>query len=233
MKQHNLETYGVEWHIAAPEIREKSRQTFQENYGVDNPFASKEIIEQIKLHNLENYGVEHNWQREDVKQQIRDTNRRLYGYESAMQNPEIRSRMMSNIKYDGKSFDSYPELCFYVWLVDNDIQFEFQPKTSFEYVFDGKLHTYCPDFKVGDMYFEIKGDHFFKNGKMICPFQYSDWDDQRYVYECDKYEAKHKCMLQNDVIILKSNEYMMFVEYVSQKMGNDFYRSLKDSKKLA
>ena len=70
MKQHNLETYGVEWHITAPEIREKSRQTTRENYGVDNPFAAKEIIEQIKQHNLDNYGVEYNWQREDVKQHI-------------------------------------------------------------------------------------------------------------------------------------------------------------------
>lgn len=163
LKRHNLETYGVEWHIASLEIREKSRQTCQDNYGVDNPFASKEIIEQIKLHNLENYGVEYNWQRADVKQHIKETNKRLYGYEHAMQNPEIRSKMMSNIKYNDRSFDSYPELCFYIWLVDNDISFEFQPKTLFEYVFDGKLHTYCPDFKVGDMFFEIKGDHFFKN----------------------------------------------------------------------
>lgn len=232
LKQHNLETYGVEWHIAAPEIREKSMQTMRKNYGVDNPFVSEEIIQQIRQHNLDNYGVEHNWQREDVKQHIRETNKRLYGYESAMQNPEIRSRMMSNIKYDGKSFDSYPELCFYIWLVDNSIPFEFQPKTAFEYAFDGKQHVYCPDFKVGDMYFEIKGDHFFKNGKMICPFRYSNWDNQRYAYECDIYEAKHQCMLQNDVIILKSSEYLMFVKYVNQKMGNDFYKFLKESKKL-
>jgi len=79
----------------------------------------------MKQSNLEKYGVKHNWQRDDVKQHIKDTNKRLYGYESPMQNPEIRSRMMSNIKYDGRSFDSYPELCFYIWLTDNDMPFEF------------------------------------------------------------------------------------------------------------
>jgi len=81
------------------------------------------------------------------------------------------------------------------------------------------------------MYFEIKGDHFFKNGKMICPFKHHGWNDARYAYECEKYEAKHQCMLQNNVIILKSAEYLMFVEYVNSKIGSNFYKQLKNLKK--
>lgn len=48
LMKYNLETYGVEWHIAASEIREKSKHTCQKNYGVDNPFQSKEIQDRIK-----------------------------------------------------------------------------------------------------------------------------------------------------------------------------------------
>ena len=55
------------------------------------------------------------------------------------------------------------------------------------------------------MYFEIKGDHFFKdknyNNKMICPFDHS---------QDALYEAKHQCMLKNNVIIITSTEYIMF-----------------------
>ena len=220
IKQHNLETYGVEWHIASSEIREKSKQTYQKNYGVDNPFAAKEIIEQIKQHNLENYGVEYNWQREDVKQHIRETNKQRYGYENAVQNPEIRSKMASNIKYDGKSFDSYPEVCLYIWLIDNNLPFEFQSNASFKYVFNGKNHIYCPDFKVGDIYFEIKGDHFFKDdGTMQNPYDHS---------QDSLYEAKHQCMLQNNVVILRSNEYAMFILYIEKTYGKDFYNKIKN-----
>ena len=64
---------------------------------------------------------------------------------------------------------------------------------------------YCPDFKVGDMLFEVKGDHFFENkdvhSKMICPFDHS---------QDGLYEAKHQCMLKNNVIILTSSEYAIF-----------------------
>ena len=140
-----------------------------------------------------------------------------------MQNPEIRARTQKNIKYDGKSFDSYPELCLYIWLTDYQFIFDFQPNISFKYEVDGIVHYYCPDFKVGDLYFEIKGDQFFKeDGTMQNPYDHSQ----------DKlYEAKHQCMLKNDIIILRSNEYSMFILYVEEKYGKDFYQKLKEQKK--
>ena len=44
------------------------------------------------------------------------------------------------------------------FLIENNIGFEYQPSISFEYEYDGKVHTYHPDFKVGDKIFEVKGD---------------------------------------------------------------------------
>ena len=62
---------------------------------------------------------------------------------------------------------------------------------SFDYVFNGKAHKYFSDFKVGDKLYEIKGDHFFKDGKMVCPYRDMSWSDEQYLLECSKYEAKH------------------------------------------
>jgi hypothetical protein len=59
------------------------------------------------------------------------------------------------------------------------------------YEFDGKTWTYFPDFKVNGQYIEIKGDHFFKNGKMICPYRCKNWSDDKYEWICKKFEAKH------------------------------------------
>lgn len=225
IKKHNLETYGVEWHIAAPEIRKKSKCTCQKNYGVDNPFQAKEINEKIKQHNLDEYGVEYSWQREDVKQRIKETNIERYGYESAMQNPEIRAKGQFNILYDNNSFDSYPELCLYLWLKDNNIPFEYQPKILFQYEYDGKIHQYCPDFKIYDLLYEIKGNQFFKNkdprNEMVCPWNH---------LLDGLYEAKHQCMLKNNVIILDSCSYQMFITYIEITYGKEFYLKLKKQK---
>lgn len=63
------------------------------------------------------------------------------------------------------------------------------------YKHDGKEHFYMPDFKVRDELIEIKGDHFFKeDGTMQNPYDHS---------QDGLYEAKHQCMIKNNVTILK------------------------------
>jgi len=37
-----------------------------------------------------------------------------------------------------------------------------------------------PDFRIGNEYIEIKGDHFFKDGKMILPYRKKEWSDEMY-----------------------------------------------------
>ena len=228
IRRHSIETYGVEWHIASSEIREKSRQTCQKNYGVDNPFASREIIEQMRQHSIDKYGVECSWQRDDVKQKIKDTNRKTYGYEHAMQNPKIRAKAQANIRYGGVSFDSYPELCVYLWAKDNQIPFTYQPTVTFQYEHDGITHQYCPDFEICGLFYEIKGDHFFKdkdkNKEMVCP-----WDHSKDAL----YEAKHLCMLENGIIVLTSLEYQMFITYAENTYGREFYARIKAQKEKA
>ena len=146
-----------------------------------------------------------------------------YGVTSPMLSSELRSKQNQRIIYDGKKFDSMAELSFYIWLVENRIQFDFQPNFAFSYSYTGKTHMYFPDFKIGDLFFEIKGDHFFnKDGTMCNPFNHT---------QDDLYEAKHQCMLMNDVIILKSSEYRMFELYVEQKYGCNYLKQFKADKK--
>ena len=93
------------------------------------------------------------------------------------------------------SFGSSWEFKVYDFLKEHGIEFEYQPSISFEYEYDGKVHTYHPDFKVGEKIFEVKGDQFFnESGKMINPYDRT---------QDDKYEAKYKCMVDNCVVILR------------------------------
>ena len=70
------------------------------------------------------------------------------------------------------------------------------------------------------MLFEVKGDHFFVDGKMVNP-----WDRS----QDDIYEAKWMCMLANGVVVMRSAEYEPFVAYVHQTYGADYLRSFKRS----
>ena len=228
IKKHNLETYGVEYYSSTQECRDKVAATCLRDYGHPCYFGSEEGKAKLKKKNLDEHGVEYTWQREDVKETIRSTNRDLYGVDYPNQNPELRRLWQKRYVFEGINFDSAPELAFYIWLRDSRIEFEYQPTTVFTYVFDGSKHKYQPDFKVGDIFFEIKGDHFFSSdGKMICPFRPKDWSDERYQEECAKYEAKHQCMLANNVVILTSSMYCIFELYVKSKYGETYLKSFK------
>lgn len=41
---------------------------------------------------------------------------------------------------------------------------------------------------------------------MINPYRNKNWSDERYNWECEKYEAKHQCMITNNVIILRKKD---------------------------
>lgn len=106
-------------------------------------------------------------------------------------------RHITKIMYDGLAFDSSWELKYYKWLKKNNIDFVFHPDIKFTYEIAGQEKFYKPDFKVGEDFIEIKGDHFFEDknpsNKMICP-----WDRSKDAI----YEAKHQCMIRNNVKIL-------------------------------
>lgn len=97
---------------------------------------------------------------------------------------------------------------------------------SFKYECKGLMHTYYPDFLLVDTdeIIEIKTRSSFENkdvnGKMICIFDRS-LDDIA--------EAKHQCMLANNVTLLVEEDYMQYVDYFNKKYGKDFIFKLKDN----
>ena len=145
-----------------------------------------------------------------------------YGYVSPMQSPLIRSKARSKYTYDNNIFDSKIEMCFYIWLRDNNVSFIFKPHITFSYEFDGKIHFYIPDFKVDDYYVELKGNQFFKkDGTMQNPFDHS----------LDAlYEAKHQCMIRNNVKIIKQSDCEIYINYVNNKYGKKFCKQFKVQK---
>ena len=70
-------------------------------------------------------------------------------------------------------------------------------------------HRYFPDFILDDEFIEIKGDYFFKeDGTMCNPFDHS---------QDDLFEAKHQCMIKNNVKILTSIDYNFYISYCAKK----------------
>lgn len=165
---------------------------------------------------LKNTYKEH---KQEIEQKKSNTLFKHYGVRSPMQSSMLRAKHNVRISYDNKKFDSLSELALYIWLIDHNKQFEFQPNISFEYEFNGVIHKYCPDFKIDNQYVEIKGDQFFKDdGTMQNPYDHS----------LDAlYEAKHQCMIQNNVIILKGNDYKKYEDYVQNKYGYDYLKQFK------
>ena len=216
-----LEKYGVTNVAKAPEVQAAIQATNLDRYGAPTYFQSTEGKNAIKKSCKERYGVEHYSQTNEYIEKCKATNQKNYGADWPHQNREFMRNMQKRYTYNGLHFDSKPELAYYIWLKDNNISFEYQPNISFEYEFDGEVHTYEPDFIIEGTIVEIKGDHFFKeDGTMQNPF----------CHEQDKlYEAKHQCMLKHHVKIMKSNEYDACVKYVEEKYGKDYLKSFKNN----
>lgn len=216
-KQFFLEKYGVENMFQSKEIQEKARKTFFEKYGSEVIFELPEIKSKIRKTKLERYGSETYVNLEKAKQ----TNLERYGVEYTSQNRDIRLKQQTRYMYNNIHFDSSPEIALYIYLKDNHIDFEYQPDVSFEYLNeDSNIHYYFPDFRIEDKFYEIKGDQFFdENNKMINPYDRS---------QDILYESKQKCMIDNNIIILRSKDYQKYLDYISEKYGKNYLKQFKN-----
>ena len=97
---------------------------------------------------------------------------------------------------DNCYFDSFPELCFYLYHKHANHNIVRSNK-QLPYSYNGKVHYYLPDFELDGQLYEIKGDHLFE--KMQQPNTLDN--------------AKYLCMLQNNVIVLQSNDYAKYEKW--------------------
>ena len=224
---------------------EKQQKTFHEKYGC-HPSQTKEVKDKIvKTYEqtcLQKYGNK-TWlhsdaakkyflkkygcipaQHPDVKKHRVESSMKIYGCENPMQNHDVRVKQQQKYVFHDISFDSIPEIAYYIWLTDNNISFEYQPNISLEYEYEGKKHVYMPDFKVEDQLVELKGSQFLKeDGSWKNPYDKS---------QDGLFEAKHQCLLKNSVKIIYTDEYMNYVKYVEEKYGKDYLKQFKKSKNV-
>ena len=175
--------------------------------GYTNIFQIHEIIEKCEQTKLNKYNDKYYINLEKMKETMKEK----YGVENCMQNHDIFKKSRKKYEFDSKTFDSKPEIAYYIWLKDHNMNFEYQPNIDFTYEFEGKIRHYNPDFKVGNEIQEIKGLQFFKDGKMINPYDRS---------KDELYEAKHQCMITNNVKII--TDYSEYEHYVNDKYTSDF-----------
>ena len=237
-RQTLFKHYNVYSPIQSIEIQKRFEQTSIANNGVSHPWKSPKIRKQIKETNLKRLGVEHPGQSKVVQKKMQDTNEKRYGVKFAAQSQEIKNKTANtnlqrhgvkwypqsdeyhkkahkrytNPKYPGMTFGSSWEFIVYDFLLENHINFEYQPTVSFPYEYKGTHHTYHPDFLIDGKVYEVKGEQFFRinessgQKEMFCPYRDKDWTDEKYNWMCGLYEAKHQCMISNGIIILSENE---------------------------
>ena len=192
-EQTCLNKYGTKTPLQNKEIKIKAQNTLRTNYGVDHPNQSKEILDRVRRTNMEKRGV--------------------YWHTQSKEYHKTAHKRYTNPKYPEMTFDSSWEFKVYDFLTENHIEFEYQPSITFEYEFDGKIHTYHPDFKVGDKIYEVKGNQFFRINKdtgieEMCapPYDRNHLTDEEYEYKCLCANAKYLCMMKNGVTLLRKKD---------------------------
>lgn len=240
-KQTCLDNFGVEYPMQSDAVKHKWKTNYQYRTGFDHPLHNPEVIDKIIKTNITKYGTTNPSKTDEVKnrikatkllkyddanynnlKQIRKTCLERYGAECCWGNHDIRLKCRTRYLYKNVNFDSSYELMLYIYLEDHNIDFEYQPDIYFEYYYNDKKIRYFPDFKIQDKIYELKGSHFFENGKLINPYNRE---------EDDLYECKHQCMKRNDVIILKSEDMTPLITYINTKYGNNYLSNFRKRNK--
>lgn len=160
---------------------------------------------------MSRYGKEYYAQTTESKNRNKQICLNKFGYTSYAHTPEFIKTHRKRIEYGGVYFDSSWEIYVYKYCLNNDISFEYQPCIMFDYEYDGVIRKYYPDFLINGKLYEVKGNHFFKDGKMINPYNRS---------EDELYEAKHQCMIDNNVVILTKYEINHLDEFIKKEVIN-------------
>lgn len=182
-------------------ISNKIKQTNNLKYNSDYYLGTQECIEKSKITKKEKYGdVNYN-----NRTKYKETCIEHFGFENPMQSSNISSKTKKKYKFNNIYFDSNWELLIYKKLLKNNIDFEYHPNVTFEYVNEltQKHHFYQPDFLINDEYYEIKGPQFFdkSTGKMRNPYRNNLTDEELMAMDA-LYEAKYQCMIKNGVHII-------------------------------
>lgn len=230
--QTAIQHFGTDSYFKNDNAKQQIKEILIQKYGAAHPMASAICQQKYAATNMKKYGTKWHIASKTIKKKSAQKNIAKLGVDNPWKCKAVQDKCRQRYRYDDRTFDSAPEIAFYIWLTDHHISFEYQPNIEFEYKHAGKKHFYVPDFRVGNQLIELKGDHFFKDGKMVNPFRKPEWTDEQYADACALYEAKHQCMLRNNVKILKSADYQKYLDYVAEKHGAHYLWRFKVAKQV-
>ena len=191
--QKAAETKFIKYGDAKYNNKEQTKNTCLEKYGETTPLKNEAVKQKIRETMLERYGVEYYPQLDECTYKRKATCLQKYGVENYAQTSQFHQCARKLYAFNEQHFDSLPELAVYIYCIDHQIDICRNTTIKFKYEFDGSIHYYFPDFIINNKLVEVKGDHFFKEDDTMCnPFDSS---------QDELYEAKHQCMIINNVII--------------------------------
>lgn len=212
------------------DINRRIQQTSTDRYGVPHPMKCDEVAQRSQANAQktlsDRYGVHTYMKTPQFQQECIDTWIQNYGVDHPMKCPEVRIRQQqSTASYicDDILFDSSWEVSFYLYhkILGHDVKYN--DELTFQYECNSKQHAYIPDFIVDRKVYEIKGNQFFnEDGKMICPYRNEGMSDETYQELCDISEAKHQCMIRNNVIICKKDEMTPIIAFLKDYLGKNY-----------
>lgn len=225
-----IQRHGIETHTKEDNVKlgvQKGKKTCLKHFGVDSPLKNKDVLNRLQQTNIKRYGNICSAQGEEIASKIKQTMIAKYGTENAFESDICKEKTKQTMIerygvdhahmckavyiFNEERFDSFPELCFYMYHVKNSIEIERNPK-PLEYIINGEMHKYYPDFKVNDKLVELKGDQFLNdNGVWYNPY------DKTTSY---LYEAKYHCAVENSVTILYSADYQKYLDWFKKSGYN-------------
>lgn len=194
-KDTNINKYGIDYPLRLSEIKEKGIQTCLKKYGKEHYNQTQEFKDRARKTNLEKYGCENPFQNTEIKEKRKKAIYTKYGLFHSPSGRYI---------YNNINFDSFPELCFYLYHIKNNIQIKREP-AEFEYIYNNKKYYYTPDFEVNGQLYEIKGNQFLAEDKTWCnPYDHKQ-DEQ--------FKEKYYCAVKNHIIILYNKDYQKYIDW--------------------
>ena len=212
--------YGVSNVSQIPGVQDKVKQTNNIRYGRDHINQTDEGLNRIRNTCMEKYYVTHYNQSEEYRSRIPEIRKKMTKkwvlfwnddntYISTRRDSEEYNANVGKWEHELQMDSSWEIDLFVFCKLKNGLDVDYQPNMTIPYEYDGETHSYHPDFIINGRIVEVKGDQFFRinestgQEEMFCPWRYPNWSDDYYKWRCGREEAKHQCMLANDVIILR------------------------------
>lgn len=214
-----LENHGVRCKLHDGEYMKK---VFTDKYGVDNPMKVEEIKERSRQTCRKTYNADCYFQSDEYKTKLPEINKHAHRKWILCWNDDKNHMTFRRGEVDQSEldkwehvmeFDSKPEIAIFVFCkIEHEMNIEYHPTFNYTYEFNEEKFIYCPDFIINGKFYEFKGEQFFRfnesTGKeeLFCPWQSKDKTNEEHELDCQREEAKHQCMIANNVTILRERD---------------------------